>query len=287
MRLDLTRTLTRNEWLRGRDMHPAKVQQARWIDRFNEALSQVETTSRRSVAYMSGPDMTYIEGTPVFHWFKLTRSGFFIGHGYDDETWKSYPVRPDIREILHNTELNKWDVEDTALDIEPGYILFPVQVFSSQIKLIAQTAKWATDNKQRVLIRPHPYPRENVDEHQIWDRMVSRLGLNEEYVQFSGTGNINALVKGCKAVWSSNSGVGLPALLQNKPVAYFLKDFDHTYGNVATFCKTVEDAAQAPPPCPEDVDRFFSWYYDTVVIDLQREECVEDIQRRIDGVQSR
>lgn len=284
MPLDLTHILKADQWLKGRDHYPAKAQQVKWIEQFNNGLSCVNSNKNLSVSYLTNDDLSYVEGTPIFHWFKLTKNAFFITHGYEDHRWQEHNINPNIREIIFRNGVNKWTTSDDVLDIEPGFILFPIQTFSAQLELIIEIVKWADRNKTRVLFRPHPYPQEDIDEDLIWLRLVDKLGVDPTYVTFSGVGNIDIIVDRCQAVWTHNSGVGMQALLKGKPVAYFLKDFDHTYGNVATFCTSVAQAAEAPPPNPKDVDRFFSWYYDEVAIDLSDVNYIDRMQERVNGV---
>lgn len=274
MPLDLTHLLNIPEWCDARKEYPNKVKQAVWFDKFHTALYYIDGNT--SVSYMKGKGYTYAEGTPIFHWFKLTKAGVFINHSYDTDEWKQYDSNSNIRKQLLKMTIDKWDNAPNKFTLEPGYILFPIQRMSAQLKLIMQCIEWAKENKTRIVFRPHPYPSDTVTHEYIWNK----LKLNE-YVCLSSEGTSDQVIRNCSALWTSNSGMGLQALLYNKPVAYFLKDYDHTYGPIATYCNSVLDAALAKPIGIENVDKYLNWYYNEIVIDLSADDYIEKIRDRI------
>lgn len=282
MPLDLTHLLKTDSWCEARKIHPNKLQQVIWFDKFHKVLYTLKNTSSVSIGYLTNSDITYIEGTPIFHWFKFTKNGFFINHGYDCDDWRNYDDSDSTRNILLYEDINKWPQRDKNDVDMSDYVLFPIQRMSSrfELKLIIEAMRWAKEKKQIIVFRPHPYPVDTVAQETIWNKLKD-ANLVSDYTLLSNSGSVKSVVDNCKAVWSLNSGVGLQAILSGKPVAYFLKDQDHTYGPIAKFCKTTYDAEDAEPFSRQDVNRYLNWYYNEVILDLKRKDLSEEIQRRI------
>lgn len=283
MPLDLTRLLNNEEWCKARIAHPSKLEQVHWFEKFHEALQQLTPLSNVSIGYLTNADLVYTEGTPLFHWFKFTKNGAFILHSYDSEDWKYCNPDESFRNILLDSAINKWKPVDTGSLQFEDYVLLPIQRMSAELKIIIPAMKWAKENKKLILFRPHPYPSDTIDQTALWKKL-DRAGLVNEYTVFTDNGAIEDVVDSCNSIWTSNSGVGLQGIIHQKPVAYFHKDVDHTYGPIATYCKTVQEAAEAKAPNLCDVDRYLNWYYNEIVIDLSSDCYIEKMKERILGV---
>lgn len=283
MPLDLTQLLNIEEWRKARIDHPNKLEQACWFEIFHSALYKLSDASSVSIGYLKHADFVYTEGTPIFHWFKFTKNGVFTLHNYDCEDWKDYYGDESVRKYLLKTTINKWKPIKTPPLQFDDYILFPIQRMSAELKIIISAMKWAKDNKKLILFRPHPYPSDTVDQEVLWKKLEN-AGLVNDYTVLTGTGNTEEVVNKCNAIWTSNSGIGLQGIIHQKPVAYFHKDADHTYGPIATYCKTIQEAAEAKAANICDVDKYLSWYYNEVIIDLSSDDYVEKIKDRILGI---
>lgn len=283
MPLDLTQLLNIDSWRKARKQQPQKLLQVHWFEKFHAALYDLKHISNASVGYLSLADFVYTEGTPLFHWFKFTKNGAFILHSYDSEDWKYYTPDESVRKILLGSTINKWKPIETELLQLEDYILFPIQRMSAELKIIIPAMKWAKENKKLILFRPHPYPSDTIDQTILWNKLKD-VGLVSEYTVFSRNGTAEDAVDSCNALWTSNSGLGLQGIIKQKPVAYFHKDVDHTYGPIATYCKNIKEATEAEAPSLADIDKYLTWYYNEVVIDLSTNNYKEKIRDRILGI---
>lgn len=169
------------------------------------------------------------------------------------------------------------------IDITPNinideYILFTMQRPSLQLQLLSDCLRWAKDNKKHIVFKTHPIPVDSVDFSVYWDQFKEQ-GLVSEYSHLISDVNTDLLVDNCKMVWTMSSGVGCQAVLKGKPVSYFQNDYDFTYGPVAKYCDTADEAYDNTINL-ENVERYFSWYYYKFAIDMQRFDYKELINKR-------
>ena len=101
------------------------------------------------------------------------------------------------------------------------------------------------------------------------------------YVTFILDANITSLIARALAIWTWNSGAAMQALLAYKPVCYFVKDYDHTYGPIAKFCKSVEEAAESYIVDKELVDIYLTWFYKIFTLNVTAPDFKYKLERRI------
>lgn len=287
MPLDLTHLQTALNWSIERRSTPSKLANAKYIQLFNKHVRSTQNDYNGYIRYFELPAKTrsdhlvYIEGTPFFSLFKLTPNGYFIDYYQPDDYWKSAETDPKIIQRLLARNANKYIQTSDTIDLNlDRYILFPMQRPSLQIKLIEQCLQWAKDNKRHIVFKTHPMPVDEVDLMVYWSDFNNR-GLLSKYSHLVDNVNTDVLVDNCEMVWTTNSGVGTQALLKGKAVAYFENDYDFTYGPIATFCKSVDDAANATISI-DNVEKYFSWYYHKFAIDMQAVNYREKINQRFD-----
>lgn len=263
----------------------------RWKDavymkRFQDTIHNVKHMFAGVIThYSKGPlfnirYMMYAEGTPIFHFFKFVPKDYFIYTHEPDDLWKKHAIDENILSFFSANGLNKYESPNESFSIHYEYILVPLQYHYDQLEMIRMITDWARENKKHVIFKKHPF---------VNDRGKDFIGyfknnFHNDYVVLTTAGNTNDLVRNCKMVWTDDSGVGLNALIQKKPVSYFKKTYDFTYGPIAKYCKTPEEAHNNPGTDDEDLLRYLSWYYHRFIVDMKSPEAEDKIVERLDLV---
>ena len=280
MPLDLSLLKSHISWSRDRLNTPLKLINAKYIQRFNEtAFLLKDTVTSGSINYYelstTTNSLTYIEGTPLFYCFKLVPNNYFI-YTYDETPyWLNTTPNNSITNQLLLSGLSKYPISVSDVITANNYILVLLQRHDDQLDFIQSISKWAIQNKHTVIFKLHIL---SMSITSISD-LEHRYG--NKYVKFCINASIYELSKCCKAVWTANSGAAMVALTLYKPVCYFLKDYDHTYGPIAKFCNTVEEAAASYIVDKALVDQYLTWYYNIFVINLKADNYVDKMRARI------
>lgn len=263
MPLDLNKALSYYDWCRLRALQQEKWKNVPYLKKFNEALHNISNSYDGEIVYYNNTSnasryMSYGEGTPAFYLFKLVPRDYLIRDFNHNNYW--HKVDPDISVIhyLLNLDLNKYAVSDQKVDFPFNYILFALQQIRISLPLISSVASWALSTKNNVVFKAHPMEKE----------LDLLSGLLNKYTHLVIEADTNYLVRNSRAVWSRESGVGFYALLHDKPTSYFVNREDYTYGPIAKFCLTPEDAASNEHLPYYEITRYFTWYYNKIAIDV-------------------
>ena len=283
MPLDLTKRQTYLEWAIPRRSSPNKIPNAIYLRKFDQCVDSISEKYNGTLRYFESNDkrnsLVYIEGNPFFSLFKITPNGYFIDYFEPDDYWKVYPTDSEIIQKLLARNANKYKQTSKFINLNlDNYILFPMQRPSLHLGLLRDSLQWAKDNKRHIVFKTHPMPVDQIDIVEYWDQFNNE-GLITEYSHLISDVNTDVLVDNCQMVWTMSSGVGTQALLKGKPVSYFEKDYDFTYGPIANYCANIDQAPNAKITI-DDVEKYFSWYYHKFAIDMQAINYNKKIENR-------
>lgn len=267
------------DWCRARITQPEKLKNAKYLKQFISNAADIAPSITGNLLYYSktsyGKYISYGEGTPVFYFFKVVPDSYYITYFEPDNLYKNHSIDKNIISVLKSHNLTKYNITANADFNYNNYILVPLQRHDEQINFIKDISTWANSNKTLVIFKIHPLSMSTTSIDSLSTEYSNKYAIFVENV------DIDLLIDRCIAVWTFNSGIGFNALLAFKPVCYFLKDYDHTYGPVAKFCSSIDEAAESYTPDCEDVMRYFSWYYNTFIIDVSKYTAKDKLLKRL------
>jgi hypothetical protein len=311
MPLDLTNTLNHIEWCKTRSIQKEKWFLANHLKKFNNVLFDLKDKYDGHITYydtaglvawrswrakpgdakfeLNLPEkyMSYGEGSPVAYFFKFVIQDYLC-FDYDDKGyWKKYDIKEDVINYLLSVRLDKWpnmQNPEIKINFDHDYILYAMQKPSRDWDEIVAIAKYAKQNKQHIVFKPHPFYTP-FDGNEAFQQLQEE-GLTSEYTILAPMeGNTNYLVDNCKLLITPESGVGMHGLLIGKPVIYTQRMCDYSWHIAATYrpdlAKTINDINLYEKLPYEEVMRYFSWYYDKFFIDISRDNYKEKIEERM------
>lgn len=290
MTIDLSAIVNVEQWKEVRKQYPFMQPNAKFLHQFNEMLINLVDKYDGIVSYLSTDTkdkkfLTYTEGTPIFSLFKLVPQTYFIDTFEPSEYWKKSNIDDAIIDRLTSYNTFKYELNSTDNNYDPNYYLY-VCTSHYEIDKIAmiRSAYWAKINNKRLVIRlgvgRHVFDKKNLYSKAI--KILRDKGITEENVIIDTTSHIDTLVSNCLMMLTAASGVGFAALLKGKPVSYFLRDCDYSYGPIARFTSKPEEAFDDNYVLNyDDVRRYFTWYYNKIAIDLLHQNAGEMIEQRI------
>lgn len=221
----------------------------------------------------------YEENTPIPYLFKLSPGRYFLNR-FNPKLWHRHDIDSTIKSKFINA--NKYALRSELYQFSDPYILFSLQStnFGSRSmskKLLIELVYWAETNKRYILFKLHPFTNSNSKLLLYW-KMLEAAGVISKYaILVDSKFNTDNLVQNADAVWTYSSGVGLNAVLQGKPVVAFTDQQD--YADLYTICQTPSEVVHATATL--DTDRFLSWYYNKLIIDVSRDDLNNQIIDRI------
>lgn len=274
MSLDLSKTINYYDWCRQRITQQQKWLNVPYLQKFNEALYRAKNNYDGEIVYYHNTAnnpryMSYGEGTPAFYLFKLVPRDYLIRDFNHNNYWRRVDPDSSIVSYLQNLNLNKYAQNSLEVNFPFSYVLFLLQKIRLSLPLITEVASWALRTKNNVVFKAHPM-----------ETGLDLLPINK-YVHLVTDANTDYLVKNSRAVWSCESGVGFYALLHNKPTSYFENTEDYTYGPIAKFSVTPEDAASNQHLDYSEIVRYFTWYYNKIAIDVSRDDFELKLNNRL------
>ena len=289
--LNLTNLVDTATWESRRSHHPFKLENTHHLKKFNGLVKDLSSKYEGVVAYfentknLRGRFMTYAEGTPIFPLFKFTPQTYFVDTYEPSHFWKEAAIDDNIIDRLKTYRQFKYDLPYQEFNYEPNYRLY---VCNSIIDLdksaIVKSAVWAHTNKKRVVIRLGTI-RDVADTENKYEMLIEQIynsGVSKDFFIVDTHSHIDDLVNNCKMMWTANSGVGIAALLKGKPVSYFRKNPDYSYGPIAQFTHSADEAFDEDFRIDYDtVRRYFTWYYKKICVDLNRDDAIDMIDEKL------
>ena len=277
-----------DNWKTIRDHQKEKFSNYKWIEKFEDELRNVTNNIdiSTSIGYYTSSTyryclIEYCENTPIPYLFKMSPNRYFLDT-FNPKLWHRHDVDSDIRSKFLNA--NKYALRDELYQFNEPYILFALQSvnFVSRgmpKKLFIELVHWAETNKKYILFKLHPFTDSDNKILLYWN-MLKEAGVIKKYaILVDYKYNTDELTNNAYAVWTYSSGVGLSAILQGKPVVAFTDQLD--YADLYTICQHPNEAILAESKPISDTNRFLSWYYDKLIIDVSREDLSKQISDRI------
>lgn len=236
-------------------------------------MSSVDTlsdnfTGKLNYYYNTGVGryLSYGEGTPVFYFFKLSPEEYFIRNFNYKPYWHTHSTNNNTIDYLLSIDWNKYKANTNVYIPDKPYVLVILNDMSQELTMIEYMCVWAKLNQHRVVFKAHPFPADNSNPIEKWQRVKNK----STYVELCADVNTNVLVDNCNALVTVESGVGLYALLTNKPVTYFRNDIDYSYGAIANYCdklSNIDELVFKKLP-QQDIYQYLSWFYNKVIVDV-------------------
>lgn len=277
-----------DHWKTIRDQQQEKFSGYRWIERFESELQNAsnDLDVSTSIGYYTNYarnmyKIEYTENTPVPYLFKMSPNRYFLNI-FNPKLWYKHDIDSNIRSKF--ADANKYALRDSVYQFDNPYILFALQSvnFTSTTmskRLFIELVHWAETNKKYVLFKLHPFTTPDNNILLYWN-MLKEAGVIKKYaILVDSKYNTDELIANSNAVWTYSSGVGLNAVVQNKIVVSFTDQLD--YADLYTICQSPNEAILAENKPKVDVDRFLSWYYNKLIIDVSRDDLYEQICNRI------
>jgi len=279
--LDLTQCIDHYHWCLQRNSQREKWINAKHIKHFMDSVHSISNsfTGKLNYYYNTGVGryLSYGEGTPVFYFFKLSPEEYLIRDFSYKPYWLSHATSSDTIEYLLNVDYNKYKANTNLYAPDSPYILVVLNDMSNELLLIEHMCLWAKHNKHKVLFKAHPFPPDNSDPLEQWQYINNK----SEYVELHVDINTNMLVDNCSALVTAESGVGMYALLKDKPVTYLRNDIDYSYGAIANYCSNLHDIDTVlfKKMPQQDIYQYLSWFYNKVIIDVSTDYTYTLYQR--------
>ena len=274
-------------WKISRESQPEKLVNYKWIESFESTLSNVDSPEDLTVRYytqsseFSKRSIAYTEGTPVVQFFKMSPGVFFI-ENFDNTLWKNQDIDSNIRDKF--SSVTKYIQPDKTYQFDKPYILFALQSINFtdttlSKRLLIELIYWAETNKRYVLFKLHPFTKPDDKIVKYW-QMIQSAGIIKEYaVLVDASYDTTDLIKRADEVWTYSSGVSLEAVLHNKPTMCFAPNTE--FAAIVNVSSSPLALSYANAVTEEDVNRFLSWYYHKLIIDVSREDLQAQIEKRI------
>jgi hypothetical protein len=290
-----TNLITGYQWKNLRINQKEKWKNSHWFEVFNKKLLSFSDDFNGVVSYYDGSSITkkpstklieYSENTPIFYHFKLSPNGYFLYNYKPDPLWQAHDIDTNILSF-YNKQTNKYKQPDNKFNFQYPYILFALQSLPARtdIKKLIEVILWAEKNKTYLLFKKHPFSKPNDVFDKLFTAMRSKKLITKYAILVSYDFNIDYLISACEGLWTFSSGTGFQALLKNKPVSVFkVQSFCADYYPIARLCSSPEEAYNNKSISEDTVKRFFSWYYNKLVIDLSTKDCEEKIYNRLHDV---
>lgn len=279
-----------NVWLDLRSTQPGKWDTYSWIEKFETTLNQLAknldlttTIGYCDAAYATDDLINYTENSPIPYLFKVSPNRYYIDN-YSPALWKYSDIDSTIRNNYVNP--NKYKAGELEYVFEHNYVLFALQANNFRSGAISQQLllkiiHWAETSKTYVLFKLHPFTGENNRVIEFWNRLVELQVIKQYAVLVDSTYNTDSLIDGSRAVWTYSSGVALQGILKSKPVAVFNGSMD--YAGAARVVTSPEEANLITAKSDDEVNRFLTWYYNKLVIDVSSDTFVQALQTRIES----
>jgi hypothetical protein len=273
--------ISENEWRAARANQPSKWVHSHWIAKFNQVAEQHlhEFDGRleyykfnKLEANRAGRGvLEYTENTPIVNLFKVSPYGYYLNNYDVNDIWRYWDLDSNIINVYQNMQTNKYQQGDQKYDAS-NYILFPLQAnrtfarHSFDLKILLKCILWATANQRTILFKLHPHTDPAGHVYRYWNDLKAMGVISKYTVLVLPEYNIDELIANADAVWSFSSGAIMQAAIAGKPVASFWPS--HDWLPIAPFCDSPESAAAITELNTEDRDRFLSWYYQSLTIDV-------------------
>lgn len=277
-----------DHWKTIRNHQQEKINGYKWIEKFEFELQNITHNIDISTTIGYYTDSTYssylieyCENTPIEYFFKMSPNLYFLNK-FSPKLWHKNDIDTNIRSKFINA--NKYALRDEVYQFDKPYILFALQSinFTSNTmskRLLIELVHWAETNSKYILFKLHPFTTPDSKILLYWN-MLKEAGVIKKYaVLVDSKYNTDELINNAEAVWTYSSGVGLNAVVQDKIVVAFTDKLD--YADLYTICKGPNEAILAKNKSKLDIDRFLSWYYNKLIIDVSRDDLNEQIYNRI------
>ncbi len=276
-------------WKDIRINQPEKTSVFTWVDKFESELTKVsqDVPDKLLVGYYDKfmgyeqAQIEYTENTPIPYYFKLSPHRYYI-ENFTPKLWMNTDVDSTIRDKF--IDANKYVPKKDIFQFTESFILFTLQSVnfrrdSLSQRTLLELVHWAESNKRYILFKLHPFTSEDNPTLIFWDKLV-QASVVKKYAVLVGTDyNTDDLIQRADMVWTHSSGTSLSAVLAGKPVAAFSDKTD--YAELYTTCQSPEEAANVQAKPQQEIDRFLSWYYHKLIIDVSRTDLYDQIHNRI------
>lgn len=222
--------------------------------------------------------LTWATGRPMVNMIKITRNGEYIqSHMKHDisfrHLWKDREIDDNIIETLFAMKNDRFPQPDNIIELPDSYDLFLLQIPDSHDKeQTIDALKYARDTKRYTLFKKHP----TKDHMRYWNEFEEQGYVSDYSIYVDAP--TDHLVRNADRIYSSDSIVSYNALLYNKPVCtYKTNDFSE-------IVPMIDNAYEIDniEPVPVDVrNRFLTWWYYNLCIDINKNDFEERIERRI------
>lgn len=184
-----------------------------------------------------------------------------------------------LKARLRAANASKYAQSEERFSAPRPYVFFPLQLLDDPVSAFARiphldvlraAAEQAAASGRTLVVKRHPYCRSPAVElaiTEIRDRHRAAVHLTNA--------SVHALIDGASAVLVANSGVGMEALLYEKPVFSFAAS---EYDIASRPVRALDDVAAAfADPAPDDgaAVRFLAYYLDRCCFDITRVETAE------------
>jgi len=215
-------------------------------------------------------------------WSQMAQDPALQKAGRDFDLGRARAFITSYRDSIASRNLSKLHQPTTPLepqiaDLE-DFIFLPLQVDHDRVlthlpwvqsETLQRVAELAETHRRPVVIKRHPLCQSEAI--AAWLETVE----TSEFV-FVSEGSIHDLISGCSAVLVANSGVGLEALLQGKPVHTMARsEYRHMTRPVETLAALEEVFTVVPPPVSELTERLLGFFFLEYLVDSTDVHAIE------------
>jgi len=270
-----TQLISKDDWQLPRQYQSEKFSNYKFIRKFNKAVHELRNEFDDSVKiqYLSSDEVDsntieYTEASPVPHFIKVVKDRYFITKFDPIDAWENHDINTQTYNYVNKLSFSKYKDYNSVFEFDGDYILYALQSTRSDLDLIIKTMKYANDTSTNVLFKLHPFMDKDHVLLKAWPLLEEKGLITKHTVLVPASHNTAALIDNSTAVWTHSSGVGFTAVMKGKPVTTFGQvDYSPLCGD--------------QPATEETKQRFISWFYDKIVVDVSNTNYKKILKDRI------
>ena len=259
-------------------MLPPYIKAAKCIDKYSKQYEIPCVFVESSKVQILRNALTWTSGSPNINLIKLTFNSEYTyfrdnpRYGF----WKDEEIDPNIISKFKSFNNNRFPQPDQEIELPENYDLFFLQIpHSKDRNETIDALKYCKDRKIYTLFKGHPtspFPGNK----KVWDKLKEEGYVSEYSIYVEA--ETDFLIKNARRTYSSTSVCSLNSILQNKITATYN---DNDLSEIVPTMKTAYELDDVEPIKQEDIERYLSWYYHKLCIDVYNENCDERIEKRI------
>lgn len=221
--------------------------------------------------------LVYDSGLPNFQHYLLTPNGYYINKFHNFDLWKRFDIDSTMLSFFKSLDNTKYKQPNNKIKIDKPYVFYALQnTANEKQQQIKSTLKWATKNKRLVVFKPHPIHYKEALE--FWEKLKG-ANLISDYTQLVSDVDVNDLIINSTAVVTNDSSTTFTAALYGIPSATFSRT---RFCEIVPHISDISEIDGVTATKEKDVERFLTWYYNKLVVDVTTPQFESKIQTIID-----